>query len=228
MECCACYDAQPVDVGPRHPWHGLDAQKKTLGGTERDEEQRHAFRQQLAARPATDFVIVDETGSNLNLTPRYARAPRGERALGHIPHNTPPNTTVIAAMTTDGMGAAMVVDGATDTTAFAVYIEHFLVPTLTPGKVVVLDNLSAHQSGRVGSLIADAGCELWFLPAYSPDLSPIEEAFSKLKTLLRRAGARTKETLLDAIGWALDQITSTDAQGYFTHCGFHLLSATDH
>ncbi len=77
-----------MDVGPRHPWHGLDAQKKTLGATERDEEQRHAFRQQLAARPATDFVIVDETGSNLNLTPRYARAPRGERAPGYIPRNT--------------------------------------------------------------------------------------------------------------------------------------------
>ncbi len=217
-----------MDVGPRHPWQGLDAQTKTLGATEHDEEQRHAFRQQIAARPATDFVIVDQTGSNLNLTPRYARAPRGERAAGHIPRNTPPNTTLIAAMTTDGMGAAMVVDGATDSTAFAVYLEHFLVPTLTPGQVVVLDKLSAHQSGQVRSLIADAGCELWYLPAYSPDLSPIEEAFSKLKTLLRRAGARTNETLLEAIGRALDQITTTDAQGYFTHCGFHFLSTMDH
>lgn len=121
----------------------------------------------------------------------------------------------------------MVLDGATDTLAFELYVEHFLVPSLRPGQVVVMDNLSAHKGTHVRELIIGAGCGWWYLPSYSPDLSPIEEAFSKLKTLLRRAAARTKEALLDAIGKALREITSSDAQGYFTHCGF-LLRTTDH
>ena len=217
-----------MDCGACHSCDGLDAEKKTLAAAERDEEQRRLFRTQIATRAATDFVIVDETGSNINLTPRYARSPRGKRAHGRIPRNTPANSTLIAAMTTEGMGAAMVLDGATDTLAFEVYVEHFLVPTLRPGQVVVLDKLSAHKGTRVRELVTGAGCELWYLPSYSPDLSPIEEAFSKLKTLLRRAATRTKEALLDAIGVALDQITSSDAHGYFTHCGFQLPQLTDH
>ncbi len=187
---------------------------------ERDEAYRAAFRARLMQRAAHDFVIVDETGSNLNMTSRYTRAPRGQRAYGHVPRNTPPNTTVIAAMSLVGMGATMVLDGATDTAAFEVYIHHFLLPTLQPGQVVVLDNLSAHKSPRIRTLIEGAGCELWYLPAYSPDLSPIEEAFAKLKMLLRRAAARTKAALLDAIADALAHITAADAQGFFTHCGY--------
>ena len=145
------------------------------------------------------MVVIDEMGSNLNLTPRYARAPRGERAHGSIPRNTPPNTTLIAALTLDGMGAAMVLEGATTTAAFEVYVEHFLAPTLRRGQVVVLDNLSAHKSTHVAEMITKCGCELWPLPAYSPDFSPIEEAFSKVKNGLRRAKARTAEALLDAL-----------------------------
>ena len=162
-------------------------------------------------------------GSNLNLTGRYGRAPRGERAYGSVPRNMPPNMTLIAALSLEGMGAAMVLAGATDTAAFEVYVEHFLVPTLQPGKVVVWDNLSAHKSKRVQQLIARSGCELWPLPAYSPDLSPIEEAFSKLKTGLRRAGARRAEALLEAIADGVNAITAADARGYFTHCGYRLL-----
>ncbi len=176
----------------------------------------------LSERAASDFVIVDEMGSNLNLTPRYARAPQGERAFGTVSRNTPPNTTLIAALSVEGMGAAMVVEGATDTAAFEVYVEHFLVPTLQAGKVVVWDNLSAHKSQRVQQLIERRGCELWPLPAYSPDLSPIEEAFSKLKTGLRRAKARTAAALLEAIADGLGTITPADARGYFTHCGYRL------
>jgi transposase len=217
-----------VDLGPCHPWLGLDAQKKTLGASERDPKQRDEFRTRISERDASDFVIVDEMGSNLNLTPRYARAPQGERAYGSVPRNTPPNTTLIAALSLEGMGAAMVLEGATDTAAFEVYVEHFLVPTLQPGKVVVWDNLSAHKSKRVKTLIAQRGCELWPLPSYSPDLSPIEEAFSKLKTGLRRAGARSVEVLLEAIAGGLRAITPADARGYFTHCGYRLLPAQDH
>ena len=195
---------------------------------ERDEAHRAAFRARLTQRAARDFVIVDATGSNLNLTPRYTRAPRGQRAHGRVPRNTPPNTTVIAAMSLAGMGATMVLDGATDTAAFEVYIRHFLLPTLQPGQVVVLDNLSAHKNPRIRTAIEACGCELWYLPAYSPDVSPIEEAFAKLKMLLRRAAARTKAALLDAIADALARITAADAHGFFTHCGYATQNVLDH
>lgn len=173
-------------------------------------------------------MIVDESGTNLNLTPRYARAPCGQRAYGQVPRNTPPNTTLIAALTMSGMGPAMVMSGATDTAAFEVYVTHFLAPSLRPGQIVVMDNLSAHKSRRVQEVIAARGCELWYLPSYSPDLSPIEEAFSKLKALLRRAQARTYEALENAIAMALDQITAADARGYFGHCGYQLPTSSAH
>ena len=120
------------------------------------------------------------------------------------------------------MGAALVLTGATDTLAFVAYVEQVLGPTLTPGKVVVLDNLSAHKHKRVRAAIAARGCELWYLPAYSPDLSPIEEAFAKLKNVLRRAAARTREALVDAIAAALEHITAADALAFFQHCGYHV------
>ncbi len=158
------------------------------------------------------------------LTPRYARAPNGERAYGGVPRNTAKNTTLIASMTAAGMGPAMLIQGATDTAAFEAYVEHMLIPNLAPGNVVVIDNLhpggTRHKCIRVRELIAARGCELWFLPAYWPDLSPIEEAFAKLKTLLRRAEARTQATLYGAIAQALGLITALDAQGFFTHCGY--------
>ena len=209
-----------MDAGTRDSTLGLDAQKKTLAAAERNELARDAYRTRVAERVAADFVVVDEGGSNINLTPRYARAPRGERATGRVPRNTDKNTTLIAAMTTAGMGPAMTLEGATDTAAFEIYVEQFLVPALAPAQVVVIDNLSAHKSARVRALIEAQGCEVWFLPAYSPDLSPIEEAFSKLKSLLRRAEARTQETLQAAIAHALDCITAQDARGFFTHCGY--------
>ena len=198
----------------------MDPEKKSLRAAERDDAQRQAFRDQLAGRSAADFVVVDECGSNLNLTPRYARAPRGQRAIGIIPRNTPPNTTLIASLTLSGMGPALLLDGATDRLAFEVYVEQVLAPSLTPGQIVVLDNLSAHKGNRVRTLIEDRGCTLWFLPAYSPDFSPIEEAFSKIKTLLRRAAARTRAALDAAIADALEQITPADARGFFTDCGY--------
>ena len=165
-------------------------------------------------------MVIDECGSNLDLTPRYARAPRGTRAIDTTPRNTPVNTTLIAAMTTAGMGPAMLVDGATDTAVFLAYCEQVLVPSLTPGQIVVLDNLSAHKDRRVRAVIEAAGCALWYLPTYSPDLSPIELAFSKVKATVRRAKARTTAALEAAIGTALDAITPRDARHYFAHCGY--------
>jgi transposase len=200
----------------------LDTKKKSLGASERDDKQRAQFRERLASRDAKDFVIIDESGTNLNLTPRSARAPRGQRAYGSVPRNTPPNTTLIASLTLEGMGAAMVLEGATDTAAFEVYIKHFLLPQLQSGQIVVMDNLSAHKSQRVQEVIEGRGCEVWFLPSYSPDLSPIELAFSKLKEWVRRAKARTKEALEEAIACALDAVSASDARGYFNHCGYRI------
>lgn len=158
-----------------------------MGATERDEHQRHAFRDHLTTQAAADFVVVDESSTNLNLTPRYARAPRNQRAYGSAPRTTPPTTTLIAAMSRHGMGPALTVPGATDRAAFEVYVEQVLGPSLVAGQIVVLDNLSVHKSTRVRAMIEARGCQLWFLPAYSPDRSPMELAFAKRKAALRQA-----------------------------------------
>lgn len=222
MEYGAWHHTQCPHSGAGDCTSGLDTQKKTLAATERDEQQRQQWRDRIKQHRADEFVVLDECGSNLNMTPRYARAPKGQRAHGQVPRNTPPNTTVLAALTTHGMGPAMVLTGATDTAAFLVYIEHVLVPTLRAGQIVVLDNLRAHHHSGVRELVEAAGCTLWYVPAYSPDLSPIEEAFAKLKQRLRHAAARTHEALIDAIAAALDHITAADAQGFFQHCGYHV------
>lgn len=187
---------------------------------ERDEAERAAFREQAQVLDAARFVWVDECGSHLSLTPLYARAPKGERARGTVPRNRGPNTTLVASLTLEGMGPAMTLEGALDAAAFGVYVEQVLAPTLRPEAIVVIDNLSAHKSERVRQAIEARGAQLWFLPAYSPDLSPIEEAFSKLKALLRRAAARTRDALEAAIRAALDAITPQDARGWFAHCGY--------
>jgi transposase len=115
----------------------------------------------------------------------------------------------------------MTVEGSTTKEVFEAYVGHFLAPALKSGQVVVMDNLSAHKGERVRKLIEDRGCKLLYLPPYSPDLNPLEEAFSKIKRLLRVIGARTKEALVEAIGKALDKVGAPDAQGFFTHCGYH-------
>lgn len=168
------------------------------------------------------FVFVDESGSHLALTPRYAWAPKGERACGSVPRNRGQNTTILGALSQHGVQAAMTVEGAADAAVFETFIEHFLGPTLVPGQIVVMDNLSIHKGERVRALIEGCGCQLLFLPAYSPDFSPIEPAWSKLKTYLRRAGARTREALEEAIAQGLKGITAHDAHGWFRHCGYQL------
>src|SRR5690349_19028763 len=169
---------------------------------------------------ARRLVIVDECGSNIALTPLYGRAPKGQRAHGSVPRNRGKNVTLLAGLSLAGIGASMLIEGAVNARAFEAYVEHFLAPSLLTGQIVVLDNLSVHKGERVRQLIEARGCELLFLPAYSPDYSPIEETFSKLKAFLRRVGARTHEALQDAIGQALETITAADALGWFTHCGY--------
>ncbi len=169
--------------------------------------------------PAT-LVFVDESGTNLAMTPRYGRAPRGERVVGTVPRNHGANTTLIAALSLEGITAAMTLEGAADRDAFDVFVKQVLVPTLRPGQLVVWDNLSVHKSAEAARLLAARGCRILFLPPYSPDFAPIEQAFSKLKTALRRTGARTREALDDAIAAGLTTITPADARGWFAHCGF--------
>jgi len=168
------------------------------------------------------LVFVDECATNIALTRLYARAPKGERAFGRAPRNWGKNVTLICSMGAEGIGAAMSVEGATDGAAFETYVKHFLVPTLKRGQIVVTDNLQVHKMKRARELVEDAGAEVMFLPPYSPDFSPIEEAFSKVKGTLRRIGARTREALLVATAEALDAVGRTDAWGWFRHCGYHL------
>ena len=168
------------------------------------------------------LVFVDECGTHTSMARLRARAPRGERVHGRVPRNRGKNTTLIASMGSGGMGPCMTVVGSTTKAVFEAYVERVLAPSLYPGQVVIMDNLGAHRADRAKELIEARGCELLFLPPYSPDFNPIEEAFSKLKALLRKSQARTRETLVEAIGRALSAITVEDAAGYFGHCGYLL------
>jgi transposase len=209
-----------LDHEPRDRTAALVAKKKSLSASERDPWARAAFQVQIADQNAYDLVIVDEFGCNLDLTRRYARAPIGERACGSIPRNTPPNQTIIASLHPGGIGPSMQLSGGTDSPAFAAYIEHILGPTLRPGQIVLVDNLSAHTAPQIAELVAARGCRLWFLPTYSPDLSPIELAIAKVKSVLRSIGARTMEALSQAVATALSQISEADAVAFFRHCGY--------
>ena len=161
------------------------------------------------------FVFVDEMGANISLSVLRAWSRRGkQRAYYSVPRNRGKNTTLLASMSMEGMGPSSVaVEGATTATVFEAYVEKVLAPTLRPGQIVVMDDLSAHKGARVRELVEGRGCELLFLQPYSPDLNPIEEAFSKVKHTLRKIAARTKEVLVEAMGRALDALSGEDARG---------------
>jgi transposase len=167
-----------------------------------------------------DLVFLDETGSHLGYTPTHAWAPRGQRAYATAPANRGENKTVVAALTLDGVGPRMRFDGAMTTARFDGYVRFVLAPTLRPGQVVIADNLSAHHSSTVRTAIEAAGARFLPLPPYSPDFNPIEEAFSKVKQLLRRAEAPTDDALRAATWAAFALITLTDIAGWFAHCGY--------
>jgi transposase len=178
------------------------------------------WREQMKEVDASRLIFVDECGSNIALTPLYARAPKGERAHGSVPRNRGKNTTLLASLSLEGVGASMILEGAVNAVAFEAYVEEILAPSLLPGQIVVMDNLRVHKGARVTQLIEARGCEVVFLPAYSPDYSPIEETFSKLKAFLRRTGARTHEALQEVIAQGLLTVSAQDARGWFTHCGY--------
>jgi transposase len=199
-----------------------------VGASERDEWLRAAWRALVAGTLDADrLVFVDEMGTNTSLTSLYAWSRRGERALASVPRNWRANITLLASMSAEGMGPCLAVEGSTTRELFEAYLERVLAPSLRPGQVVMMDNLSSHKGSQVRELIEKRGCELRYLPPYSPDLNPIEEAFAKLKALLRKAGARTYEALIEAMGRALEAVTASDARGFLEHRGYrakaHLL-----
>jgi len=186
---------------------------------------RAAWRALVSGRlHAGRFVFVDECSTNTSLSPIYGWSRRGSRVYFEVPRNWGTNITLVSSMSLEGMGASLAVEGSTTGEVFEVYLERVLAPALEPGQIVVMDNLSSHKGPRVRELIEGRGCELMYLPPYSPDLNPIEEAFAKLKALMRRAGARTREALLEAMGRALDAVTASDARGFFEHRGYRLLA----
>jgi transposase len=172
---------------------------------------------------ARRLVFVDERGIHTSFAPLYAYAPLGKRAFFKVPRNRGKNTTLLASIDCEGMGPSMAVEGSTTKEVFETYVEHFLGPTLRKGQTVVMDNRGPHKGKKVREFIEGMGCELLYLPPYSPDLNPIEEAFSKVKRLLRVIGARTREALVEAIGKALGVVTAKDARSFFAHCGYRVL-----
>lgn len=168
------------------------------------------------------LIFVDECGTHTSLAPLYGYAPRGQRLYLWVPRNRGKNTTLLSSMSLEGMGPSLTVDGATTSRVFETYLEKVLAPSLKEGQVVVMDNLSAHKPKRIKELIEQRGCKLVYLPSYSPEYNPIEEAFAKIKNLLRKAAARSKEALIEAIAAALSAITAEDIRGYFQHAGYRL------
>jgi transposase len=205
-----------------HPPRGLDTPKKTLAASERDEEARTAWRAATTHLDPEPLVLVDESGTTIALTRLYGWAPQNQRASGSAPRNHGKNTTLVAALASDGLHEPWLIEGAIDTDSFACSITEQLAPTLRPGQIVVLDNLSVHKAERVRQAIEARGCQLLFLPPYSPDFTPIEQAFSKIKAILRGLGARTKEALQEAVGLAIEAITPHDAAAWFAHVGYEL------
>jgi transposase len=168
------------------------------------------------------LVFIDESWAKTNMTRLRGRCPVGERLVEKVPFGHWTTTTLVAALDCNGMRCSMTLDGAVNRIAFEAFVEQILVPTLSPGDMVVMDNLSSHKGVRVQQLIQAADARLLYLPPYSPDLNPIEPAFSKLKQLLRSIAHRTVDALWADVQRILDQISASDARGFFTHCGYTL------
>jgi transposase len=198
-----------------------------VAASERNEEARAAWRKAVAARDPEQLVFVDESGTHPSLTRLSGWAPHDQRARGSVPRNHGHITTLVAALTPDGLQEPwLLIEGAMTSETFEWYIREQLAPRLRPGQVVVRDNLSAHKAERIRAALAEHGCELLYLPPYSPDFTPIEQAFSKVKAILRGLDARTLEALQEAVRLAIAAITSDDAAAWFAHEGYPL-SAQD-
>jgi len=207
-----------------NPGAGAAFKKKSQHAAEQDrpdvKEARYRWLDSFARTKLNQLVFIDEFGATTNMTRRYARSPRGQRVVCKTPHGHWQILSTIAALDVNGIRTACCFDGATDTEMFVAFVEHFLGPTIQPGQVVVMDNLSAHKSPRVDRLIEAAGARVLRLPPYSPDFNPIEMAISKIKSVLRKLSRRTVDDLEAAIATATNAITGADARGFMTHCGY--------
>jgi transposase len=171
------------------------------------------------------LVFLDETAAKTNMTRTYGYAPRGQRLVGRAPYRRWQTSTFLGAMRAGGFIAPLVVDGAMTSELFLAYVERVLVPELAAGDVVVLDNLNCHTQKAVRQALEAVGCRVAYLPAYSPDLNPIEMAFSKLKRLLRKAAERTVEGLWSTLGRLLDHFSPQECRNYIRHCGYNATSS---
>jgi transposase len=188
----------------------------------RDEAARTAWREAAVQLDPEQLVCVAASGTTIALTRRYGWAPHDQRAAGSVPRTHGKNTTVVAALAPDGLHMPWLIAGAMDTATFAWYIAEELAPTLRPGQVVVLDNLRVHKAASMRHAIEARHCTLLFLPPYSPDCTPIAQAFSKIKAILRGLGARTKEALQDAVRLAIEASPRHDATAWCAHAGYAL------
>jgi len=196
--------------------------KKSLKASERDETARAAFREQQPDLAGKRLRVLDETSTHLALTRRYGYAPSTERVNDSVPRNSGKNMTLLTTMTFSGMDvdSAVLIEGSLNGAFFDRWVVSSLAPKLQEGEIVLMDNLSVHLSQAAQAAIKKRGATVIFLPAYSPDLSPIELAFAKIKEYLRSVKARTKELLMKAIEKALDAITAVEAKAWFAHCGY--------
>jgi len=183
------------------------------------QQKRVAFREQVKSLSPEQLVFLDEAAATTTMTRSCGRAPQGQRVVDAVPQGHWCVTTMIGAIGLNGVRAGVMFDGATDTLAFSTFVDDVLTPRLQPGDVVVMDNLSSHKAFCIREAIERVGAQVLFLPPYSPDLNPIEKMWSKVKGLLRSAAQRTKETLWDAIGAAIRQVTANDCRGFFGSCG---------
>jgi transposase len=181
--------------------------------------ERALYRALSATLDLHRIKFIDESGINRAMTRLYGRAPRGERALGSAPQNYGQHVTLLGALSCTGLEAVMMIEGATDSDVFRAYVQKVLCPTLREGAIVVADNLSAHKAAGVPEAIAAQGAQRLYLPPYSPALNPIEQCWSKIKTFLRAAKARTREALDAAVTRALATVTALDARAWFAHSG---------
>ena len=200
--------------------------KKTLHAAEQDRPDVAAARAELKAeQPRLDaprLVFIDETAVTTKMVRQHGRSPRGERLVAHVPHGHWKTLTFVAALRIDGLTAPYVIDGAMDGPSFLAYVEQVLVPSLQRGDVVFMDNLRTHKIDGVAAAIEAAGAKLRYLPAYSPDLNPIEMAFSKLKTALRKGATRTVKALTKLIGTLIKTFAAEECANYFRHAGYGL------
>jgi transposase len=166
------------------------------------------------------YVFIDEMGANTKMARLYGWGPKSQRVVSAVSHGHWKTTTFVGALRTTGLTAPMVIDGAMNGEWFLAYVEQQLIPTLNPGDIVVMDNLSSHKTADVRTALEAISCTLVFLPPYSPDLNPIELAFSKLKTLLRKHAERTVESLWNRLGQLVSELTPEECQNYIRHCGY--------